>query len=163
MTEHPRYRPVEVNKADEEIFTWDSQASQYPADGPPGISHLRVQIGPPENGDSDPRIECLLYRDESGKLVGILNYFPVGVQDLEKPGAGALFVHPEHRRQGIATALSREWLKRWDYWDEGAMTFSASGAAFVNGQRELLNSTGAYPDYDPARHRYLPIETEDGS
>ena len=89
------------------MYTWDSQAAQYPPTGPPGISYFC-------GGLSDNLfVDCLLYRDETGELVGILNQYPVDIPPFQRDGDKNIWVHPGRRRQGIGTALLLEAWFRW--------------------------------------------------
>ena len=143
------------SKRDDEVFTWESQAIQYPPNGEPGISHYRAELAP------DVYVDCLLYRDDDGSLIGIFNFFPEGVPGLEQPRTAAVFVHPDHRRKGIATALMQERLARWSgRAPEGALRMTESGAAFLNSQIRRFNATGEYPNYDPARHGSPPLDVD---
>ena len=147
------YIMAKPSKKDDEIYTWESQAAQYPVSGPPGISHFVAEVPP------DITVECLLYREESGELAGIANYFPVDIPPYEMAGNWALFVRPEWRGQGIGTALMVEGMARWDY-REDHITFTEGGAALVNKARRQINATGGYPNFDPTRHH---IPREDGA
>ena len=73
-------------------------------------------------------IDSLLYRGDDGVLLGMLNY---------RGGKINGWVHPDHQRQGIGTALLVEAVSRWDDIDllEQDYTFcgkpSFAGVAFV--------------------------------
>ena len=153
MTDLPRYRFAVPSKKDDEIYTWESQVVQYPVMGDPGISYFRGDVSP------GVHVDCLLYRDESGTVVGIANYFPMDIPPYEKAGNWALFVRPDRRGEGIGTALMVEGMARWDY-REDHITFTEGGAALVNKARRQINDTGGYPNFDPTRHH---IPREDGA
>ncbi|HET6963743.1 MAG TPA: GNAT family N-acetyltransferase [Acidimicrobiales bacterium] len=78
---------------------WETQAGQYPAAGPPGISTSTVPLprGTPVN--------CLLYRAEDGGLIGILNHYPVDVPPYERANSVNVWVHPRHRGRGVAAEM----------------------------------------------------------
>jgi hypothetical protein len=69
----------------------DRQFAQYP-DGPLGISYFRGDM----SGDieEDLWVDCLLYRDDSGKVRRIFNYFPVETPP-EMKGNFLVMVHPD--------------------------------------------------------------------
>lgn len=86
-------------------YHWDAQAGRYPPTGEPGI-HLEQHMA------HGAIVDCLLYRGPDGDLRGILNHFALGTL-FQKPGSCNLWVHPEHQRQGIASALLRDAWHRW--------------------------------------------------
>lgn len=88
-------------------FSWQSQASQYPHKGTPGIAYFRGDLP-----DTDKIVDCLLYRNISGHLIGILNYYSWD-SEWEDAGNCNLWVRPDCQRQGIGTHLLREAQKRW--------------------------------------------------
>jgi GNAT superfamily N-acetyltransferase len=78
--------------------------------GPPGISCCQTTL---DFTVTLGHANCLLWRDGSGRLREALYYFPAGVPQFFASGEGLIAVHPSHRRQGIATALLDEALRRW--------------------------------------------------
>jgi ribosomal protein S18 acetylase RimI-like enzyme len=104
-------------------FSWASQAKQYAKSGAPGLA-LEQHMVDTETGDevfdvpadlAGPGIsvvDCLLYRDEDGLLVGILNHYD-GKIPLEAADAVNLWVRPDRQRQGIGKMMTREAMKRW--------------------------------------------------
>jgi GNAT superfamily N-acetyltransferase len=60
-------------------------------------------------------VDCLLYRDDDGELVGILNYYPAAYPPFERASNANLWVRPDRRRQGIGRALGLEALRRWEF------------------------------------------------
>ncbi len=73
-------------------------------------------------------VDSLLYRDDDGVLRGILNYRAAKIN---------MWVHPDHQRKGIGTALLVEAMNRWDDIDLLAQDYtflgkpSFVGVAFV--------------------------------
>lgn len=90
------------------VLTWDSQVVQYPSDGPVGLSYFSGTMS-----DGVPPVDCLLYRGNDGKLLGIANYYAVDYPPYERAGNYLILVDPEHRREGIARALLAEMDARW--------------------------------------------------
>jgi GNAT superfamily N-acetyltransferase len=103
-------------------FGWETQVSQYPTHGSPGISYFRGDLG-------DKWVDCLLHRDDNGELAGILNYYSV---DLPPENAGnfTLMVRPDAQRTGVATGLLREAFARWDI-DPREQTYTQEGVEFM--------------------------------
>lgn len=85
-----------------EVFSFESQVSQYPALGEPGIGYFAGDVG-----DDWPPIDCLLWRDEQGRVRGILNHYAADYP-MEKRGNINIFVDPQWHRRGIATALLKQ-------------------------------------------------------
>lgn len=149
-------RTLEAGQPDDQVFSWESQARQHPQKGEPGFGHRRVKVTSPAWDRDDIWIEIITYRDESGDLLGILDYFPNGVPDHEEPGAFAVFVHPAHRREGIGTAVVGEALLRGvgagRILNVEASVPSESGAAWTNTNLAHFRETGESP-YIPAAQR----------
>jgi hypothetical protein len=104
-------------------YSWASQAKQYAESGTPGLTleqHMvETETGEevfdvPANlaGPGISVIDCLLYRDELGSLVAILNHYD-GKNPLEAADAVNLWVRPDRQQQGIGTMMTREAMKRW--------------------------------------------------
>jgi uncharacterized protein YndB with AHSA1/START domain/ribosomal protein S18 acetylase RimI-like enzyme len=128
---NPRLLNLTANVPDERMFSWHSQAAQYAPTGPPGFSYVRGQV------TDELFVDCLLYRDETGGLVGILNRYPTDFPPLEREGDQNIWVHPDHRRQGIGSALVSEAFSRWGRWgpvgDTGDLKLTQSGVQLVQG------------------------------
>jgi ribosomal protein S18 acetylase RimI-like enzyme len=105
---------------------WTSQAAQYAYRGEPGIHLERHAVG---KLGFMTEIDCLLYRDEQGLLVGILNHY---CDNAQKAGSCNLWVKPGCRRQGVGTALLAEAMRRWDDIDLSAQNYTFDGVAFIN-------------------------------
>ena len=121
-----------ANVSDEQMYTWESQAAQYPRTGPPGISYVRGAV------TDELFVDCLLYRDETGELVGILNHYPADFPPYEREGDENIWVHPGRRRQGIGTALLLEARFRWGLRPNGPndLKVTESGVQFLKGLDE---------------------------
>jgi uncharacterized protein YndB with AHSA1/START domain len=98
---------IPANVSDQQMYPWESQAAQYPPTGPPGVSYFRGDV------NKELYVDCLLYRDETGALVGILNRYPTAFPPHEREGDQNVWVRPDRRRQGIGTALLTEASFRW--------------------------------------------------
>jgi GNAT superfamily N-acetyltransferase len=129
-----------ANVPDEQMYTWESQVVQYPPTGPPGISYFCGKLS------DELFVDCLLYRDETGELVGILNHYPVDFPPHEREGDENIWVHPSRRRRGIGSALLLEARFRWglrENVDEPKLT--ESGVRFMIGLDEKYRGS----EYDP--------------
>jgi ribosomal protein S18 acetylase RimI-like enzyme len=111
--------------ADWAMFPWETQAEQYPSTGPSGISYFRGEL------EGSPHVDCLLYRNEAGELLGILNYYSVDMAQLEKAGNVNIWIHPEHQRQGIGTLLLDEADKRYGPLNFRQQRYTEAGVAFT--------------------------------
>jgi GNAT superfamily N-acetyltransferase len=109
--------------------SWESQVVQYPPTGAPGIGYFAGELP----GDALP-VDCLLWRDETGVVRGILNHYPQDYE-LQKRGSLNLWVDPSYFGRGVATALVLESRERWPGIDPKAQRYTAAGAAF---ERALL-------------------------
>jgi GNAT superfamily N-acetyltransferase len=74
--------------------------------------------------------ENLLWRDGDGELKGILMYYPIDYPCGDKAGEFEVVVHPRYRRQGIATKLLAEAVRRWNI-DLTKQRYTRDGAAFA--------------------------------
>lgn len=118
------------------VYSFESQRMQYPVTGEPGIGYFAGEI------KDYGIVDCLLFRGEDGLLLGVLNHYPLDSPNphygtvlgslfgepefIERAGNVNIFIHPEHKREGIATALVDEAISRWtidfqqqQYTDEG--------------------------------------------
>lgn len=107
----------------EPALSWESQVCQYPTRGPKGISYFRGECPDGEY------VDCLLFRDKSGKVRGILNHYPNDMP-LEKKGNVNLYVHRKFQRRGIGSKLLAEADRRWSLNFE-QQRFTPEGWAFV--------------------------------
>jgi GNAT superfamily N-acetyltransferase len=87
---------------------WSQQVGQYPPKGPAGISYFKGVV------DADIYVDCLLYRDKKGKLIGVLNHYAFDMPPYESKGNINVMVDPEHQGEGIGKLLLKDAMKRWD-------------------------------------------------
>lgn len=123
-----------------ETLSWDSQVRQYPVRGEPGIGYFAGDVSHAHPGK--PPIHCLLYRDENGYVVGILNYYEVDYPPWEEAGNVNVFVKRQNRRQGIGTRLVDEAKHRWGISHRG-QRYSAEGAALAAALDDKTTTKGA--------------------
>ena len=119
----------------ERMYSWESQVTQYPRTGPPGISYFRGNV------TDEIFVDCLLYRDETGELVGILNHYPTAVPPYERQGGRNIWVHPGRRRQGIGTALILEAQIRFGRGPEGDPKMTDAGLQFMKRLEDKYGGT----------------------
>jgi GNAT superfamily N-acetyltransferase len=120
-------------------YDWGHEACQYAHYGTPGI-HLET------HAFMQSVVDCLLYRDEAGLLIGILNHYNEN-NPYEGPGAMNVWVKPENQRQGIATELLRRANELWTLSNEH-LKYTPDGDAWI----ESLVQQGKI---DPERTRSL--------
>lgn len=121
------------------LYTWESQVKQYPKTGAPGIDLFVgtfTEAMLPEYPDAwGKQVWTLLYRNNKGHAIGILNYYP---QDLPEEEAGNvnIWVHPRRQGRGIGTKLADELVRRgWPFtWEQ--QSYSLAGHAFVRSYLE---------------------------
>lgn len=130
------------------VYTWESQCRQHAVKGRPGIAYTRndaVPVGTAHHTTGDVQIvasvEALLYRNQKGRLVGILYHYPQDItyrgKLLEAAGNVNLYVRPDRRRRGIASALLADAARRWPIdWEQQRYTPAgrATVAAFLAGE-----------------------------
>jgi GNAT superfamily N-acetyltransferase len=119
----------------EQMYSWESQLAQYSRTGPPGISYFSGRV------TDEIFVDCLLYRDEAGEIVGILNHYPTDLPPHERQGGRNIWVHPGRRRQGIGTALLLEALIRFGPVPEGDPKFTDAGLGFMKGLEGRFGDT----------------------
>jgi len=147
MTELP---PVTIGA--ELALAWDSQVRQYPKLGPPGLSFVAYPDEPaygPNGARTTTTIDCLLYRNRKGHLVGILNHYNDDIYEcdgslLERPGNVNLWVRPDRQRRGIGTKLVAEADRRWSI-DWMAQRYTEAGRSLVS---SYTRTVPARPDQE---------------
>ena len=112
-------------------YRWESQRDQYPERRAPGF-HVDVEH---IEGYPEFDIVCLLRYDMDGRLVGILNYYPLGFPDLEEPRAVNVWVDPERQRRGIGTSLLVEFERRYGPIDWDAQRVTRAGLQLAESYR----------------------------
>jgi DNA-binding NarL/FixJ family response regulator len=110
-----------------EPWPFESQSRQFDEVGPPGLSYFKGTGNGLKKGQW---VDCLLWRDDSGKLKGIVYHYPQDLP-LEKKGNMNVFISPDSKRQGIASKLVAEAIKRYKV-DLRQQRYSEEGAAFIN-------------------------------
>jgi 8-oxo-dGTP pyrophosphatase MutT (NUDIX family)/DNA-binding CsgD family transcriptional regulator/predicted ABC-type ATPase len=112
---------------DGQPWPFKGQAKQFDKKGPPGLSYFK---GTGNGLKPGQWVDCLLWRDEKGILKGIAYHYPQDLP-LEKKGNLNIFISPDSKRQGIASKLVAEAIKRYNV-DLRQQRYSAEGAAFIN-------------------------------
>lgn len=116
----------------DDVFTFEAQAKQYPVLGIAGITYF-----PGKSEEfSDEVIDCLLARDDDGKLVGILNYYGKDFPPYQKAGDVNVFINPDiperftvrghniNSAQGIVSALVDAAQKRFGGLSKGQVNLN---------------------------------------
>jgi len=97
------------------LVSWGNVSARLPANGPAGISFDRDWRG----------TIVLQYRDEQGRLRGMLCRYGELVSGENRPGETLTIVDPECRRRGIGTALHQEARRLGIHIDYRAQTYSS--------------------------------------
>lgn len=122
----------------EGALSWESQVVQYrdaPEPDEEGITYYEGDVS--ETYPDAPPVDCLLYwrrRIPGGTalhVVGILNHYPVDYPPHERAGNVNVWVRAPQQRQGIATRLWDEAVRRWGVRLE-EQRFTASGALLAS-------------------------------
>lgn len=118
-------------------YSFESQARQYPKVGPPGLDYFagEVEIARLQHpsGAYVPireTVDCLLYRNSRGAVIGILNHYPVDMPPYEQAGNVNIYVHPRRRRRGVGSTLLREARRRWGF-DATQQSYTEAGLALI--------------------------------
>ncbi|HWE55148.1 MAG TPA: GNAT family N-acetyltransferase [Acidimicrobiales bacterium] len=126
-----------VSVSEDRMLTWESQARQYPELGPQGVSSHVAEL------PTGAKVNCLLLRRPDGRLVGILNHYAEAIGPLQKANTMNIWVHPDHRRQGIGSELVLSALQRdWPV-DLEEVAFTGAGEAMA---RSLIQRVDPRPD-----------------
>jgi len=91
-------------------WQWAAQVQQYPEIGEPGMSYSVESFS-----DDFPGCvaDCLVYRNEQGRAVAVLNHYPQDVGP-EKKGNICFFVDPKMQGKGLGKMMVLEAMKRFD-------------------------------------------------
>jgi GNAT superfamily N-acetyltransferase len=117
----------------DELLSWESQVCQYPYKGEPGVSYFAGVV------EDVGTVHCLLYRDDKGHVIGILNYFDF-VSVWQKPGDVNIWIHKRHQGEGVGKALWTEAVRRWNVKLQNQTKMTPAGAAFAEAMmREGIN------------------------
>lgn len=120
------------------VFAWEHQVGQYPKQGK-GIQYFRAKI-------SDNRwVDCLLYYGDDSTLHGILNFYPFNFPPFQKKGSVNIQVRKDKRRQGVASALMNEAMKRFDI-NLMKQDYSPLGKKFIKNYRFSLHKSVVQSD-----------------
>jgi GNAT superfamily N-acetyltransferase len=84
-------------------------------------------------------INCLLYRDSEGVLIGILNHYD-GKNPLERADAVNLWVRPDMQRKGIGRELVSEAQRLWPAINPESQRYTADGVKFLGALLGSLES-----------------------
>jgi hypothetical protein len=137
---NPRKEPAVTYRANcppmSGVLTFTTQARQY-GDAvvePGGITYYCGNL-PDKPGAPFRWVDCLLRWDEAGNLAGILNHYPQDMPPFERAGNCTVFVRDDCTRQGIATELWDEAVRRYGVTLEG-QDFTPQGARLANALAE---------------------------
>ena len=131
-------------------YSWASQEAQYAKYGPAGINFEQHMVScttgeevfdilPILAGPDITVIDCLLHRDEHGRLDGILNHYD-GKNPLEDQHALNVWVRPDSRRQGIASLLVQEAKRRWPQVTLEQQRYTPDGVRWLQGFLRKVDS-----------------------
>lgn len=116
-----------------DIFSWEQQVKQYPAYGNGIVYFKGILI-------NNKRVDCLLYYGDDGTLHGLLNHYPITTFPYQKNGSINILVRRDKRRQGIATALLNEALKRFKI-NLKKQNYTPLGKKFIDNYRLRLHKS----------------------
>lgn len=87
----------------EHSWPWESQARQFPANGDPGLSY-----SPGDVPGYELPVNCLLQRNEKGRLVAIGYHYPMSYGGAEQVGNCLILVHPKYVHKGLGGRMLAE-------------------------------------------------------
>lgn len=116
-----RLPTASYDPTDERSFS--EEVSSYPKKGPAGV-----------NVTKDSKRNTLLYRDESGAIIGVLHVYHKSTSQSPK-GDISIRVDPQQRGKGIASTLLVEADKRWNV-NLSQQRWTDEGAQFIERMRE---------------------------
>lgn len=127
-----------VSIPDHLMYPFESQSRQFPASGPLGLSHEHHEVRNYNAAGAlvvSP-VECLLWRNLGGELVGILYYYPDDAfefdgSQLEAAGNVNVYIRSDWRGKGVGTKLGVEADKRWGPIDLAQQRYTTGGAALA--------------------------------
>lgn len=92
----------------EHCWPWESQTRQFPETGDAGMSNAQGDVA----GYELP-VDCLLQRNERGRLVAIGYHYPMSYGGAEQIGNCLVLVHPKYARKGLGGAILAELDRRY--------------------------------------------------
>lgn len=126
------------------LYSWESQCRQYDKVGTPGFaweSHAVTGLFDEHGTPVDGPVDCLLYRNSKGHLIGILNYYPMTTYEsplmahlgmpVESAGNINLWVRPDRQGRHIGTRLILRAQKKHGQINIPQQRLTASGRAFA--------------------------------
>lgn len=131
--------PREPEIPDGMLFTWESQVRQYPKKDKPGISYFRGEVDVAASDELTPdglraifstTVDCLLYRNNKGHVIGILNHYPTATE-FEQTHNVNIWIRPDRKRRGIGRKLIEEALRRWPDINLEQQRYTSEGLAFA--------------------------------
>jgi len=96
-----------ISEIPEYAETWKIIIKGYAERGYPGISYLKTEF------ESGACLESLLFRDQKGMLLGIMDYFSSDGIPNEVKGNVNVVVHPDFQNKGIGSSLWVAGMKKW--------------------------------------------------
>lgn len=118
---------IRVMPVYERAYTWESQVVQYSRIGLPGrISHYSGRVA-----SHDVPVDCLVWRDEMGKVRGILNYYSVDFPPWEQAGNVNVWVDPAWQRRGIGLALVKRCVEMYGPLKVEQQNYSRTGVRLL--------------------------------
>lgn len=105
------------------LFTFESQAAQFPRHGKPGLEVAR------EMAAEDIPVDCVTWRNRHGHVVGILYHYPTDSL-LEKAGNVNVWVRSDSKHQGVGRRLIEAASEWWDINFE-QQRYTPEGQAFA--------------------------------
>lgn len=106
-------------------YTFSSQSPQFPETGEPGLSYFAGVMD-----QYDVPVDCILYRNERGRLVGIGYHYPIDYAGMEQAGNIFVLTHPKYVRKGVAGKVLAELDKQYHV-NFAQQKYSRQGLALV--------------------------------
>lgn len=105
------------------IGHWDTQIGDYAATGTPGFQTFQA-VNP---RFPDAPIDCLLLRDPSGALIGILHHYGPDLQPDEEAGNVSLWIRPDVQGRGLGTWMLLLAMDLWPDIDLHRQSYTPAG------------------------------------